>query len=142
MSSDAPRGRLRRSRDRKLGGVAAGIAEYFALDPTVVRLGFVLATLLGLGLAIPIYVVLWIVMPEAADGLREAGAAGDVPAGHAAERGSGAAVLGAILLGAGLLLLAGQLDIGVGAWRVLRFSWPLALIAVGIALLLATPRRS
>ena len=62
--------------------MAAGVAEYFDLDPTMVRLVFVLAA-----------------------------------------------------------LLAGQLDIGVGTWRVLRFSWPIALITIGSASLLAGPRR-
>ncbi len=139
MSDAPPRRRLQRSRDRKLGGVAAGVADYFDLEPTVVRLLFVLAALLGVGIAIPIYIVLWVVMPAAPAG--EAGADASRPAsapgGHARE----ATILGAVLLGAGLLLLAGQLDVGIGVWRVLRFSWPLALIAIGIAFLLAGPRR-
>lgn len=40
----------------KLFGVSAGIANYFEIDPMVVRLGFVAATLLGFGLTIPIYI--------------------------------------------------------------------------------------
>ena len=135
MSEAPPRRRLQRSRDGKLGGVAAGVADHLELDPTVVRLLFVLAALLGVGAAIPIYVVMWIVMPSAPAG--EGGAAVAAPGGRTRE----ATILGAVLLGAGLLLLAGQLDIGIGVWRVLRFSWPLALIAVGVALLLAGPRR-
>ncbi len=140
MSAAPPRRRLQRSRERKLGGVAGGVAEYFDLEPTVVRLLFVLATLLGVGLAIPIYIVLWIVMPAAPAG--DSGAAFEArQAGAPGARAREATILGAVLLGAGLLLLAGQLDIGLGAWRVLRFSWPLALIAIGIAFLLAGPRR-
>jgi phage shock protein PspC (stress-responsive transcriptional regulator) len=145
VSEAPPRRRLRRSRDRKLGGVAAGVAEYFDLEPTVVRLVFVLAALLGVGLAIPVYIVLWIVMPSASAG--EGGTAGDAergetgPGGVPGGRAREVTILGAVLLGAGLLLLAGQLDIGIGAWRVLRFSWPIALIAIGIAFLLAGPRR-
>lgn len=55
--------RLFRSRtDRKLGGVCAGIASYFGIDPTVVRLATVLLTLTGM--SIIIYIVLWIVIPE------------------------------------------------------------------------------
>ena len=35
----------RSSTDRKVGGVAAGLAEYFAVDPILFRVGFVVATL-------------------------------------------------------------------------------------------------
>jgi phage shock protein C len=57
--------RLYRSRkDRKIGGVCGGIAEYFSIDPVIVRVVAVLLLLPG-GLPgfIP-YVVLWIVVPE------------------------------------------------------------------------------
>ncbi len=57
--------KLTRSRtDKKVAGVCGGIAEYFHVDATVIRLLFVLATLLG-GPGVLIYIVLWIVMPEA-----------------------------------------------------------------------------
>jgi phage shock protein C len=56
--------RLYRSRDeRMLGGVAGGLAEYFDVDPTLVRLAFVFASLyIGFGL-LP-YIILWIVVPK------------------------------------------------------------------------------
>jgi phage shock protein C len=55
--------KLYRSRDEKmLGGVCGGLGLYFGLDPTFVRLFFVLTTLyLGLGLIA--YPVLWLLMP-------------------------------------------------------------------------------
>ncbi|MFC4526526.1 PspC domain-containing protein [Dyella halodurans] len=57
--------RLYRSRsDRKIAGVCGGIAEHFGWDPTLVRLGWVLLTLMG-GSGILIYLILWLVMPEA-----------------------------------------------------------------------------
>ncbi len=49
--------------DKKLDGVCAGIAEYFAIDPTVVRLLWVLATLF-VGAGILAYIVAAIVMPR------------------------------------------------------------------------------
>lgn len=56
--------RLFRSRsDRQLAGVCAGIAEYFGWDPTLVRVGWILLTLLG-GSGILLYLILWLVMPE------------------------------------------------------------------------------
>ena len=57
--------RLYRSRnDRTLAGVCAGIAEYFGWDPTLVRVAWVLLTLLG-GSGILLYLIMWVVMPEA-----------------------------------------------------------------------------
>ncbi|MBB6186843.1 MAG: PspC domain-containing protein [Rhodanobacter sp.] len=57
--------RLYRSRnDRTLAGVCAGIAEYFGWDPTLVRVAWVLLTLLG-GSGILLYLIMWLVMPEA-----------------------------------------------------------------------------
>jgi phage shock protein C len=56
-------GRLTRSTtDKRLGGVAGGVAAYFGLDPTLVRVAWVVAALMGWGLLA--YVILWIVVPE------------------------------------------------------------------------------
>ena len=58
--------RLYRSRkNRMIGGVCGGLAEYFGIDPVVVRLIAVLLLLPG-GLPgfLP-YIILWIVVPEA-----------------------------------------------------------------------------
>lgn len=48
--------------DRKIGGVAGGIAAYYGFDPTLVRAGFVLFALWGFG--VPLYLVLWLVLPS------------------------------------------------------------------------------
>ncbi len=57
---------LRRSRhDRRLAGVCAGIAEYFGWDPTLVRVAWIVLTLMG-GCGILLYLILWVVMPEMA----------------------------------------------------------------------------
>lgn len=56
--------RLYRSRtDRKLGGVCAGIADYYGMDPTVVRL-IAVATILLPGPSIIAYIAAWIIVPE------------------------------------------------------------------------------
>jgi phage shock protein C len=56
----------RSTNDRMLAGVAGGLAEYFDVDPTLVRVLFALGTLFtGVGLGVIIYIILWIVMPEA-----------------------------------------------------------------------------
>ena len=49
--------------DKKLDGVCAGIAEYFDIDPTVVRLLWVFATLF-VGAGVLAYIVAAIVMPR------------------------------------------------------------------------------
>lgn len=55
--------KLIRSEDRKLLGVCGGIAEYFELDPTIVRLLWVLFCLLG-GSGILAYIIAELIMPE------------------------------------------------------------------------------
>lgn len=56
--------RLYRSRTEKMiGGVSGGLAEYFDLDPTIIRVAFVLSIFLGGG-GIIAYIILWIVVPE------------------------------------------------------------------------------
>lgn len=57
--------RLYRSRDQRMvGGVGGGIAEYLGVDPTIVRLGFVLTAFFG-GAGVIAYVVGWLIIPEA-----------------------------------------------------------------------------
>ena len=46
-----------------VAGVAAGLADYFDIDPTLVRIGFVVLALLG-GLAVPLYLAGWLLIPE------------------------------------------------------------------------------
>ena len=53
---------VRSSSDRMLGGVCGGLARYFGIDSSVVRLLFVLSTIF-VGVSPLVYVVLWIVMP-------------------------------------------------------------------------------
>ena len=57
---------LRRSRaNRMFGGVCGGIAEYFDWDPTLVRVGYVLLSILAAGFpGFLVYVILWIIIPE------------------------------------------------------------------------------
>ncbi|GAB4199557.1 MAG: PspC domain-containing protein [Roseiflexaceae bacterium] len=54
---------LRSRNDRIIAGVCGGIARYLNIDPTIVRLVFVLAVFLG-GASPLIYLILWLVMPE------------------------------------------------------------------------------
>ncbi len=53
----------RRRSGRMLGGVAGGLADYFDVDPVLVRIGFVALLFLG-GLAVPLYVAGWALIPD------------------------------------------------------------------------------
>jgi phage shock protein PspC (stress-responsive transcriptional regulator) len=55
---------LRRScTDRVLGGVAGGLARYFGVDPTLVRVAFVVATFIG-GAGVPLYLAGLLLIPD------------------------------------------------------------------------------
>ena len=64
---ESDRLRLHRVRSgRMLAGVAAGLADYLDVDPTLVRIGFVALALMG-GIAIPLYVAGWLLIPDEGD---------------------------------------------------------------------------
>jgi len=57
--------KLYRSRNnRMIAGVCAGLAEFFGIDVTVVRLVFAAGALLGFGSFILVYIVMFVVVPE------------------------------------------------------------------------------
>ena len=55
---------VRSSTDKKIGGVCAGLANYFDLDPTIVRVIWFLAVFFA-GTGLLVYIILWIVLPIA-----------------------------------------------------------------------------
>jgi phage shock protein C len=56
--------RLHRAVDeRMLGGVAAGLATYFAVEVTYVRIAFAVLSILG-GAGLPLYLAAWALIPE------------------------------------------------------------------------------
>ena len=61
MSSE----KLKRSRDRILGGVCGGIAKWLGWDVTIVRIAYIFISILSA--AFPgtiVYIILWMIMPE------------------------------------------------------------------------------
>ena len=58
--------RLTKSKDKKLFGVAGGVADYFDVDPLLIRVGFVATAFCFFPFAIVGYVALAIMMPSAA----------------------------------------------------------------------------
>ena len=152
--------RLYRSKsDRMFAGVCGGLAKYFSVDSTLVRLVFVLMFFLG-GVGVLLYFILWIIMPEEdrltaspqetvqanvqdmANTAREAGnnlgqAVGSSSADAAQTAGrQGPIIFGIILVAlGGLFLLQNLLHINFGQL------WPVILIVIGLAILLSALRR-
>jgi phage shock protein C len=62
MNSDTPRKLTRSSSDKVVAGVAGGLAEYFSVDPLVVRIGFVGSLFFG-GAGLLAYLGLMIFVP-------------------------------------------------------------------------------
>lgn len=65
MSTEAVRAPLRRSREhRMIGGVIGGLAEHFGLNVTVLRILYVVVSILSVAFpGILVYLLLWVVVP-------------------------------------------------------------------------------
>jgi signal transduction histidine kinase len=104
-----------------LGGVCAGIARRYGIDPALVRVAFVVATAAG-GFGIFLYALLWLVIP-----------AGEAQRRRRLPTGRGAIEVAA---GTGLLLMSVLLGFReLGIWFSDAVVWPLVLIASGGALI-------
>ena len=58
--------KLTRSKNKMIAGVCAGIAEYFGLDPTAVRLGYVFLTVFTAGFpGLLVYIIAALIIPQA-----------------------------------------------------------------------------
>ena len=56
--------KLRRSNDKMIAGVCAGLAHYFDLDPTVIRIVYVLLSSFTAFAGVLVYLILWLIMPK------------------------------------------------------------------------------
>ena len=137
--------RLYRCREnRVLAGVAGGVAEFFDLDPTLVRVLWFISTFFG-GVTLLLYVGLAIItplepIPAGAEG-EAAVTATVVPEGHRhVARGSGRwmTVLGAVLILFGSLAFV---DRFLPTLEVERFVVPLGAILIGTLLVVTAIRR-
>ncbi len=131
--------RLCKSRtDRMIDGVCGGIAGYFGLDPTLVRIAWVLLTLFG-GSGVVLYIAAMIIMPK--EELHPAAAAGGAPSAAPPAPANGmnnSRFWGILLLVLGVAWLAS--NFGFSIWHHWwGFSWdvaiPLMLILAGVAFL-------
>ena len=60
---DAGRKLYRSKSNRQVAGVCGGLAEYFNLDPTLIRVLFIILAVLG-GSGVIIYLAMWIIVPQ------------------------------------------------------------------------------
>jgi len=152
--------RLERSAtNRVVAGVCGGIAEYLQVDATLVRVFFVIGTIITGGLGLLGYIILIVLMPlpgQPAPFVKSSGvttstlegaASGDPavaattvspPADpEAAERRR--AAIGLFLIALGAIFLLGN----AGVFRIVRWDliWPLVIIGVGVLLLAQRVRR-
>ena len=129
--------------DSMLFGVAGGMAEYFGADPTLVRLAWVLVGIASGGLALIVYVILAIIVPqqsfdsplEADSDTSESSESedGEPLRKYTLRRTGRLSMFGIILIAIGALLLLSNL--GLLHWWRWDIFWPVLLIAVGVALL-------
>lgn len=131
----------RDTRHGMLGGVAAGLGDYLGVDPVLVRVGFVLLTLVH-GLGVLCYLACWFLTPR-----REAVPAAQAPLAGAgveaavADPASAQLAVGSLLVLGGALLLADNLDwLRWPHWMRLETLWPLLLVALGVGLILKSRR--
>lgn len=133
--------RLYRCREnRVIAGVASGVAEFFGLDPTLVRVLWFLSIFFG-GVTLLLYIGLAIIVPlePLPAGARTARAESAEPHRHGAGGGGRWVTffgIALILLG-GLALLNAVLP-GIAAARYL---WPLFIIGMGAVLVVGAMRR-
>jgi phage shock protein C len=123
--SDGERPRLlRRTRDdRVIGGVCGGLGRYLGIDPVLMRIAFVILAFAGGG-GILVYLVAWVLIPVERPG-EDLGTVR--PEGADTTR----LIVGGALIAVGTILL---LNLSLPALG--RYFWPLALIAVGVAVVI------
>lgn len=127
------RKKLYRSTSNKvIGGVCAGMADYFAVDPLVVRLIAVML-LFADGFGFLLYIVAWVMLPVAT---------AEYESSKIESNGTAANIWfkylpGLLLIGVGCILLARQYFY----WFDLGELWPLLLIFVGIGIIVTKMKR-
>lgn len=119
-----PPKRLFRDPHGPVGGVAAGLAGYFDIDPVIARLLFIVAVLSGIGL--PAYLVCWVVIPKAKSW---------PPPGYLGRPASGVSGQRHATLLSGLMVIGLAALIGHGVDGIGDFLLPAALVGFGVYLL-------
>ncbi|SCY93590.1 PspC domain-containing protein [Alkaliphilus peptidifermentans] len=128
--------RLYLSKDKQLAGVCGGVAEYFDVDPTIVRLLWVLFTFTG-GAGLIVYVIAAIIMTERPISYNsnttaeyyEADKSNDDKRTGTSRNENNNIIIGLGLVAAGGLMFSK--NIFGFHWLSIRMFWPVVLIAIG-----------
>lgn len=121
----------RDTQNRVLGGVCSGLANYFGVDAALIRVLFVFA-LLAFSAGFWLYIILWIVMPEAKVGETQSFVEmEDGQIVQEAKSRKNSLIVGLIFIIAGCCFLLGNL-IPQFTWRTF---WPIVLIVLGLLLI-------
>lgn len=129
--------RLYKSRsDKMLNGVCGGIAEYFEVDSTLVRLGFLFLIFLG-GLGLLLYLIAMLIVPSNPS-------VPDASSGPPVAKSDGGKVWGIVLIAIGGMLFLG--NVGFPFWGWWHIPWgillPAILIGAGIWFLVGVKKTS
>ncbi|NMD14144.1 MAG: PspC domain-containing protein [Caldisericales bacterium] len=131
--------KLYRSRkERVIGGVCGGIGVYFGIDPTLTRIIWVAATLLG-GAGIIAYIVAWIVIPEEPR-IEETEVASAEIENYKPNTMKLELIIGGFILAIGIMLLLSNFGLFEWGW-VHRIFWPALIIFVGILIISAVSKK-
>lgn len=129
--------------DKIIAGVCGGIAEYFDIDPIIVRLLFVIVSMAG-GAGVPLYIVLAIVMPEAdstlsnqAEVIKENAKAASEKVKNSTKNMQKSSTGAIILIALGILFLMESTGFHLVAsfFRAIFKFWPVILIILGVQML-------
>ena len=137
--------RLYRSEnDKKIAGVCGGIAEYFGIDPTIVRLLW-LISIVVYGSGLLIYIVVAIIMPEREDfstGLKNSDKINKQKSnafGRSFDKEGNRKFFGYALIIAGTILFGKKFIFF--SWLSFKFLFPIVLIILGIFILSNNPKK-
>lgn len=122
----------RSTTDSMLFGVSGGLAEYFGIDPTIVRVLFVLMTIFG-GMGLAIYIICTLVIPE-----RKFTSSDEQYTYHESQepyrqstnvpkKTDSTMIMGLILIGVGSVLYIKRFI----PWFEMELIWPAVLILIG-----------
>ncbi len=141
----------RSTSDSMLGGVCGGLGRYFNVDANLIRLIFVVLAVLP-GFGVPIYLVLWLILPEDTEGAKQPLAdrvrdgtdqmverakqfGQEVRATATSSNPGATCIIGFVLVALGAVFLLRNLGITWLSWIAFGTLWPALLILVGVAFL-------
>lgn len=133
-------GLKRNPKNKVIAGVCSGLADNLNLDPTLVRLFFVLLAVFAFG-GVIVYIVLWAILPEGNYVTDDSNPTTNVfkkePVYSADQGGKAQLVIGITLISVGALFLIGGF---IPRINMLDF-WPVGLIVIGILVLYQSTKK-